>query len=163
MNVMRLLSVRASRSMHKSPTQRITKLHHRTFQRTSSPFFRQRKQILHKSSSLSSFSTRKSSGVFGASVMSTFIKTSVVFYAIPLSALASPYFMTLPLDVVYGCVLPYHAYVGMAHIFTGMSITYRIFANIKHLRYRLCTEIFAYRICHWNCYVSRIAKFEFSG
>merc|ERR1719189_925978 len=111
--------------MQKSSTKRITTLHHRTFRRTSSPFFRQRNiNSSKKNSSFSLLSSRPFSGVFGNSVMSTFIKTSVVFYAIPLSAIASPYLMTLPLDVIYGCVLPYHAYVGMAHIFTDYAPRY---------------------------------------
>eukprot|EP01083_Nonionella_stella_P243038 847233_1 len=56
--------------------------------------------------------------------MGAFMKTAAIFYGIPITAAASPYFNTLPFDVVYGCVLPYHAYVGMHHILTDYFIGY---------------------------------------
>merc|ERR1712113_1013370 len=100
--------------------------HHRFIQRgASSPFLKVRNvNLLSKNPRPSFLSRRKFSGVFGASVIGAFIKTSLVFYAIPITAAISPYFNTLPFDVIYGIILPYHAYVGMAHILTDYLPAY---------------------------------------
>ena len=57
--------------------------------------------------------------MLGSGVMSTFIKSSYLFWGIPISAIMSPYVNTLPLDAFFGTLLPYHAYIGLNHIFTG--------------------------------------------
>eukprot|EP00483_Globobulimina_turgida_P011436 UN11458 len=126
MNALRKLSYRTVRTAFKkqSPQRLSTTFHHRLFQKKSSPFFTRRITILNKKNPYPSFlSLRKaSSSVFGTSVMAGFVKTSLIFYAIPISAAASPYFNTLPLDLIYGFVLPYHAHVGMHHILTDYFI-----------------------------------------
>ena len=107
------------------PTQRMstTTFHHRFIQRSSSPFLRSRHLTKNYARTRPSFlSSRRFSGVFGPSVLGAFIKTSLVFYAIPVTAAVSPYFNTLPMDVIYGIILPYHAYIGMAHILTGICL-----------------------------------------
>ena len=127
MNTLRQFSYRAVRSTVKTQPQRLTTttFHHRFIQRGSSPFLRQRKvNLLIKNPRPTFLSRRRFSSVFGASVIGAFIKTSLVFYAIPITAAASPYFNTLPVDFIYGLILPYHAYVGMAHILTGYSSPY---------------------------------------
>ena len=122
MNTLRQFSYRTMQTAIK-PTQRIAStstIHHRFIQR-SSPFLRTRLSAKNpRPSFLSLTNKRRFSGVFGASVIGAFIKTSVVFYAIPITAALSPYVNTLPMDAIYGIILPYHAYVGMAHILTGL-------------------------------------------
>eukprot|EP01084_Bolivina_argentea_P140088 246380_1 len=122
MNALRQMSARGIRNGFKRPSlqaQRLlfTKYHHRTFRKNPSPFFRQRVTLLNKNPNPSFLTSRKFS-VFGASVMGSFIKTSGVFFAIPVTAALSPYINTLPFDAVYGCLLPYHTYIGLHHIFT---------------------------------------------
>ena len=121
MNAIRQLSRRTARTAVKKPVpQRLTTtFQSRLFKRNFTPLMRGRVAMLRRSSSPFMMPSRKFSSVFGASVISTFVKTSLVFYGIPITAAASPYFNTLPFDAVYGCILPYHAYVGMAHILTG--------------------------------------------
>ena len=120
MNTLRQFSYRTMHTAIK-PTQRMstTTFHHRFIQRSSSPFLRS-KHLTKNYTRASFLSSRRFSGVFGPSVIGAFIKTSLVFYAIPITAAVSPYFNTLPMDVIYGIVLPYHAYIGMAHILTGL-------------------------------------------
>ena len=121
MNIIRQLSRRAARNVMKRPTpQRLTPTFQSRFlRRNFSPMTRSRMTVLRRKPTPFVMPSRKFSSVFGASVIGTFIKTSVVFYGIPITAAASPYFNTLPFDALYGCILPYHAYVGMAHIATG--------------------------------------------
>ena len=59
------------------------------------------------------------SSIIGKGVMSPFIKSSYLLWGIPLSALVQPYIITLPFDIFFGTLLPYHAYIGMNHVFTG--------------------------------------------
>ena len=94
MNTVRNLSQRVIKNGIKKPiSQRIllTKFNYHRFQRNpslSSPFLRyarnqQKVTLLNRNPSPSFLSKRKFSGMFGASVIGTFIKTSVIFYGIP--------------------------------------------------------------------------------
>eukprot|EP00484_Ammonia_sp_Unknown_P001006 CAMPEP_0197020384 /NCGR_PEP_ID=MMETSP1384-20130603/1144_1 /TAXON_ID=29189 /ORGANISM="Ammonia sp." /LENGTH=183 /DNA_ID=CAMNT_0042447995 /DNA_START=39 /DNA_END=590 /DNA_ORIENTATION=+ len=146
MNAVRHFSRKAIRRGIKPSTQRLatSTVHHRFIQRsTRNPFLRQtRVTLLTRNPRPTFLSSRKFSGVFGTSVMGAFIKSSVVFFGIPITAAASPYLNTLPVDVIYGCVLPYHAYVGMHHILTdylpaqawiGYAIAITMFVGLQNL------------------------------
>lgn len=58
--------------------------------------------------------------ILGASVMSAYFKTSLIFWGIPITAALSSIMPTLPFDAIYGCILPYHSYMGMSRIFAGI-------------------------------------------
>eukprot|EP01083_Nonionella_stella_P203794 743366_1 len=125
MNTLRHFSQKAiRRGIAKPPTQRLcSTIHHRLFQKQASPFLRRKVTLLNRHPRPSFLPSRKF-GIFGGSVASPFIKSAMVFYAIPITAAASPYFNVLPFDLIYGCVLPYHAYHGMAHIVTDYFVGY---------------------------------------
>merc|ERR1719373_671842 len=108
MNALRQISCRTANTVMRKPAsqQMTSTFHHR---------------LIRAPSTFSLASRRPSSGVFGHSVVAPFIQTSLIFYAIPITAAASPYFNMLPFDVLYGAILPYHAYVGMSHIFTDYA------------------------------------------
>eukprot|EP00485_Elphidium_margaritaceum_P013188 CAMPEP_0202685306 /NCGR_PEP_ID=MMETSP1385-20130828/1057_1 /ASSEMBLY_ACC=CAM_ASM_000861 /TAXON_ID=933848 /ORGANISM="Elphidium margaritaceum" /LENGTH=182 /DNA_ID=CAMNT_0049339621 /DNA_START=26 /DNA_END=574 /DNA_ORIENTATION=+ len=145
MNALRQLSHCAAKRAMKPAPQRLSTstFHQRFIQRSTSPFNRsQRITLLSRQPRPSFLSSRKFSGVFGASVMGAFLKTSLVFYAIPVTAALSPYVNTLPMDVIYGTILPYHAYVGMHHVLTdylpvyawvGTAIAVVMFVGLQNL------------------------------
>ena len=69
---------------------------------------------------IQSIHKRSFSGILGSSVLSPFIKSSYLFWGIPICALLEPIINTFPFDLFFGTLLPYHACIGMQHIATGL-------------------------------------------
>jgi len=69
-------------------------------------------------------------GIVGGGVYSLFHKSSNILWCLPFTALLSHTINTLPFDVAYGLIIPYHAYIGLEHIFTDYLKSYVFVAYI---------------------------------
>ena len=58
--------------------------------------------------------------VLGGSVMAPFQKTALTLWALPVTAILSCWVNVLPFDAYFGCVIPYHTFIGLNHIITGV-------------------------------------------